>query len=503
MIHLPLEIEAAPGSTERRTWLGVAALLTLAAFAIRGSQFGNPLIQVDENFYLLVGDRMLHGALPFVDIWDRKPIGLFLLYAAIRLLGGVGIIQYQVVATLFAAATAFMVTRIARRATTMPAAVVAGLLYLLLLGLAGGTGGQAPVFYNLFVACAALVTLHAVQLDAPNRSEIRRLGLAAMALCGIAMQIKYTALFEGVFFGLVFMRLCWRSTGDPVELAKNALLWVVVAVAPTAAAFGYYAWLGHADAFVYANFRSIGARSSAPAAELLKRLAHSWNALCLPMVCVLLAVILKPWQRMAGGPRAFGFIMAWLGAALLGYLLFGTYFDHYALPLMAPIAAAAAPLFSYRPRRIGLIAACFMLLSGSIAYAAIVHANKKKRGGEAGAAAMVAAIQPRLKGCLFVYDGDPILYYLTHSCIATRYAFPTHLNMEREAGAIGIDPLAELQRILATRPRVIVDTLDDDESEENPAANAIVRAELQRDYRMVTHVPHLHGDTRIYERVNP
>jgi hypothetical protein len=49
---------------------------------------------------------MLDGALPYVDIWDRKPIGLFLLYAAIRLLGGDGILAYQVTATAFAVATA-------------------------------------------------------------------------------------------------------------------------------------------------------------------------------------------------------------------------------------------------------------------------------------------------------------------------------------------------------------------------------------------------------------
>ena len=77
-----------------------------------GWDFGNPVIHVDEQYYLLVGDRMLHGALPYVDIWDRKPLGLFLIFAAIRLLAGDGIMQYQIVATLFAAATALLIARI-------------------------------------------------------------------------------------------------------------------------------------------------------------------------------------------------------------------------------------------------------------------------------------------------------------------------------------------------------------------------------------------------------
>ncbi|MDU7524613.1 MAG: hypothetical protein E7K72_25125, partial [Roseomonas mucosa] len=89
------------------------AILLLFAFAIRAPVFGNPVVGVDETFYLLVGDRMLQGALPFVDLWDRKPVGLFLIYAAIRLLGGEGVYQYQVVATLFAAATAGMISVVA------------------------------------------------------------------------------------------------------------------------------------------------------------------------------------------------------------------------------------------------------------------------------------------------------------------------------------------------------------------------------------------------------
>ena len=98
----PSPLRSAPNQVQRDT-LGRAslAIIVAVAFATRALQFGNPVIQVDEQFYLLAGDRLLRGALPFVDIWDRKPFGLFALFAAIRELGGTGIIQYQIVATLF------------------------------------------------------------------------------------------------------------------------------------------------------------------------------------------------------------------------------------------------------------------------------------------------------------------------------------------------------------------------------------------------------------------
>jgi len=485
---------------DRTRWALAASVLLLAAFVIRGAQFGNPLIHVDENFYLLVGDRMLHGALPYVDIWDRKPLGLFVLFAGIRLLGGDGIVQYQVVAALFAAGAALIVARMAAPMAGLKAATVAGVIYLLLLGLVGGTGGQAPVFYNLFVAGAAWATLIAVTRSGVSPERIRRLGAAAMGLVGLAMQVKYTAVFEGVFFGLALTWASWRASGRWPRLTVDMALWIALALAPTAAALAWYAWMGHAEAFIYANFLSIGDRSGAPAGELLRRLAKAWKALHIPVFAVLLAAFLEPWRRFPAGAKTFGFTLAWLGAAFGGYLVFGTYFDHYALPLFAPLAAACAPLFAYSRRRFGLVAATFMLVSGGVANAVVIRKMHLKRGNQAEMAAMVDAIRPRLKGCLYVWNGDPLLYHLTGSCLPTRYAFAGHLNLLRENGAIGVDQATEVRRILAGRPSVIVDH-EPIARDFNFAVVAIVKAELKRAYRPVRTVPLKGGRLVIYERL--
>ncbi|HWK35669.1 MAG TPA: hypothetical protein VNR91_05350, partial [Sphingomonas sp.] len=137
-----------------------AALLALAAVALRGADFGNPVIHVDEQYYLLVGQRLLHGAVPYIDIWDRKPVGLFLLYAGAAALPGDDILGYQWLACAFAAATAWLVFDSALKVgATRAGAFTAALAYLLWLSLLGGRGGQAPVFYNLPVAAAAWLML--------------------------------------------------------------------------------------------------------------------------------------------------------------------------------------------------------------------------------------------------------------------------------------------------------------------------------------------------------
>ena len=113
--------------------LAIAALLIGVALLLRFGQFGNPLKGLDEQYYLLVGDRMLQGALPYVDLWDRKPFGLFVLFAGIRLLGGNGVIEATIVAALFAAATACIVTAIALRSVSCIPAILAGIGYLVAL----------------------------------------------------------------------------------------------------------------------------------------------------------------------------------------------------------------------------------------------------------------------------------------------------------------------------------------------------------------------------------
>jgi len=483
---------------DRRAWILAGGLLLAAAFAIRAWQFGNPLLHVDENFYLLVGDRMLHGALPYVDIWDRKPVGLFTLYAAIRLLGGDGIVQYQVVATLFAAGTALLIARLAAPAAGIVAATAAGVVYLLMLPLAGGWGGQAPVFYNLLVAGAALAAYRALNAD-PRR--IRRLGCLAMLLIGLGLQLKYTVVFEGFAFGVLLLGVSWRASRSWTRLAADAALWIGLALAPTLLALAFYAWRGEAQAFVYANFLSIGARAEASDAELAPRLLKAARLLAPPLIAVGLAAWIGGWRTRPGGRTAFGFAIGWLAAALGGYLIFGTYFDHYALPLLAPLALAMAPLFAPRQRRLGIVIASAVIALGVTADGVAFVKGKAKRGDAHEMGQLLAAIRPGLSQGLWVWNGDSILYHLTGAPLPSRWPFAGHLNLLREHGAVGMDQETEVRRILATRPGVIVDRTPR-AKDFNFAVVRIVDAELASHYRPVTTVKLSKSSLIVYRRAD-
>ncbi|MDB5674428.1 MAG: hypothetical protein JWM65_1410, partial [Sphingomonas bacterium] len=175
--------------------------------------------------------------------------------------------------------------------------------------------------------------------------------------------------------------------------------------------------------------------------------------------------------------------------AVLSFLGFGGYFDHYALPLFVPLAILAAPMFAIRRFWSGALIGFASAFSMLVHYRADADVREDYRGDAQSAAAITRLIAAhRGTGCLYVFDTDPIYYHLTGSCLPTRWAFPYHLSLTREAPALGVDPATEVRRILDSRPTVIVDKETHDR-QINPKMQAIVERRLARDYRLVGSFP--------------
>ena len=480
------------GGPRAFSWLIPFGLMAFALL-VRAQTFNNPVLGFDEQFYLLVGDRMLHGAVPYVDIFDRKPIGLFLIYAAIRELGGDGFLQYKLAACGFVAATALLIYRAARPISSSFAACVAACLYVLWLDFTGGEGGQAQIFYNLPVLMAAMLTWRAIRTG----RRVVALGCLAMLFVGIAIQIKYTVTFEGLFFGTALLWVRYRSQPCRAALAVPALLWISCALLPTGLAALVYWRIGALQPFLFANFLSIFVRTPDPVPAQIAGLLK----LCAILLPLLLFCALAPRGRQSDGMATAHFPLLWLGAAIAGVLLYGSFLaPQYGMPVLVPACIAAAPFFaSYRRARLAAGGTLAVALAASQIGLA---RNQFQNGGRKQAHALARAALP-LHGCIYVYDGYPALYMLTHSCLPTHWAFPGHLNTQDEdsVGAIGIDPAGEVRRILATRPEVIVDDAPAYEFG-NPETRALVEEALARDYHLETEVKTGAARYRLVYRLN-
>ncbi|MDF7776699.1 hypothetical protein P1X14_15685 [Sphingomonas sp. AOB5] len=432
------------------------AILLVTALAARAATFGDPIVHVDEEFYFLTAQRWLEGAIPYVGIWDRKPIGLFLIYLPPAMLGApLGVWAYQAMALACVVFTALLIARIADRAGWRAGSTIGAALYILFLNMADGQGGQSPIFYNLMVAGAFALVLPG---EADRLHDWRRVARAmvAMLLFGLAMQVKYSAVFEGMFLGLWLLWREHRLGGSPVRLAALAVPMVVLAVGPTGIAWWAYAAIGHGEAFWYANFGSIFERRSDPWFRLLGNFLK-----CAAVLGPLLYLAGRSWRmsvdEMKGGEEseaqvrtlAFG----WLGAALFGFLVFGSWFSHYTLPVMVPAALCAGAWLGGSAR--GQRWALPVLLGSLIVGQAFVISSIMIRGTGSQIAAFSRAIGSG-PGCLYVYSGNSALYSYTGRCHVTRWIFPSHLTRDREQGAIGIDQPGEVDRIFAQRPQFVV-----------------------------------------------
>jgi len=436
-------------------WPGATrfGVLLVIALALRMATFGNPATGFDEQWYLVVGDRMLSGALPYVDLFDRKPIGLFLIFAAIRGLGGAGIWQYQLVACSVVAATAWCIATAAKAQASGRAAMLCAIGYIAWLNIMEGEGAQAELFVNVLMAAAALLIAS------------RRALWLAMLLAGCAIQIKTSAVFEAAWFGIAAL-----IATHPFEW-RRACGWALLGAVPTLAAIAGYAVTGHADAWWFANVTSVALQQG----DTLRDGAIGLAAI----VAILTPVVIAATR----GTRDWfwrGWALVAL-TALLGFARFGS--PHYAIPAIVPLLVCAAP-FVDRWWRTSIAMVGGVALGGQL-----LLATAPLRKGDAATVAAMTSVIVHQPGCLFIFDGYPILYLTTHKCMATRFAFPSHLSIGKERNALGIDARDELRRVLASRPGAIVDDWPRFDQQDR-VERAMLDATLARHYRLAQVVTH-------------
>lgn len=515
---LTVNDRAAPGTrigtfygqvAERLTANGVAgsrpgftvAILLLASLVARAITFGDPIVHVDEEFYFGTAYGWLHGATPYIDIWDRKPIGLFILYLPPAMFGlKAGIWAYQIMALASLVATAWLIARLAERAGWGKGALAGALAYILWVNFLDGQGGQAPIFYNLLVvgAAALIAPGRGPGLDGGGGSLLP--GFTAMALIGLALQIKYSAVFEGMFFGLWLLWHEWHAGRRWSIMPLGAGL-AATALLPTAVA--WFAWhrMGADEAWIFANLTSIIARQPDP---LLEQFANLMKIALI--VSPLIAASILTWRSRGEAEPAERVIrtwlFAWLGAALFGLLIFGSYFEHYALPLLVPASICASGFFG--DHRSGRRIVLPLLLIGFLGGQTLLVIKRHNRGTAAQFASVVNAIgngSDQKPGCLFVFSGESLLYPASGRCALSRYHFPSHLGRVRERGAIGTDQQAEITRILALKPAIVV--FRPPYPGERAELRAMAMVEMKRYYRLRATRQLGAQAIEIYERAAP
>jgi hypothetical protein len=161
-------------------------------------------------------------------------------------------------------------------------------------------------------------------------------------------------------------------------------------------------------------------------------------------------------------------------------------FPHYYLVLLPPLALlSGAALFAIvgravlpplRPEAIRALAG----LSALIPFAAALGTLLPVLTGPNIPWQVASVIRGESAASAWVVNYEPIIYFLAGIPAPTCFSFPFHL-VGPQSALTGIDPVAEVERVLAGRPRFLVV----DEANWNwvtPQTAAPVRTALARDY---------------------
>ena len=467
-----------------RAALVSGVMLLICAVILRRGQFGNPIAGLDEQLYLLAGQRLWHGELPYVAIWDRKPFGLFLLFAAIQAIPGNPFLIAQLVATAFSAATAWLIAVFAQRWTGWVAATLAGLFYLAGEIELWGDTTQSPVFYNLAIAAAALLTWRASQPG--NRDGLDARIAVAMLLAGLAVQVKTNAVFEGAFFAIWYVGRHWRAERDLRRTVRHTVMLAGIGALPTLAVMGFYAAIGAFPAWWQANVLSILAKGRPQDAAVAGMFAETW-LMILPIIALALFGFWVRTRERAKVDADSAFMIGWVATATIDFIAIGGYYPHYALPLLLAASLPIAHAFAFG--RIGKALCAFALL-WPLAHTQIFMPRSGAMD-RAIAAQVRAAIPADVRTrCLFVFEGPVAYYQLTDACRVTRFPFSAHISSRREAAALGEPPRVALDAAMARHPGTVITVTAPARPDRNAEMEARLLGILHQSYHPIAHLPH-------------
>ncbi len=400
------------------------------ALATRLPIMHRSVLDWDESLYFIMAQQWRAGHLPYTMVWDNKPIGIYVIFAAFQaLIPGVAAIRVATaLCVALLAATAFRITSILTRERA--AGWVAGGLLVICSLSNDGLSANTELF---MAACTALAVL-AVVADAPAWA-------AGLAL-GCGFMIKYVMAPEA----LLLLLLLYHRRGP-----RDVAIALAAAAVPVLAAAGLYAASGHLplwwDCSVLSNFRRAGVKiRPGVLGAALSTQAWRWGPLYLTAFIV------------AFGARRRGFTsnfsLLWLLGALLGAASAKSFYDHYFLQALPALCVLAGIGWARLPTG-GAVRDVAMLALVTLPLHAGWQALREASGPDL-PVEIAATLTAAHAQSLYVFDSQPIIYALTGLPAPTRFVLPSELTGLTLPQVAGVQPVAEVRRILATQPQYIV-----------------------------------------------
>ena len=491
-------------------WLALALIGWIAL--LRWPFFLYEPLGQDEGLYLAAAVRMLDGARLYTDVWDNKPVGIYLVYAAIAATLGSSRFAVNLASALAVLASACFVYLIGRDAVSRHAGIIAAFV-LPAYSLDIGADGANTESFMAVLQCLSvwLLVRHCRQPHAAGRHL--RAAFVFGLLQGALLQMKFVSVFDTAAIGFAFAGIVWWEHRTFATLVKLFLSFLPAYLVCTLAVFAYFAATGGIGDMVFANFISprLYVQSPFGLADPLHAIEFTIRRASYFFVLILFGLwFVADWARRGrSGPavaaRPIALIGAWTIGAVLDAMSPGYFRYFYFIALTAPLslfgAFAVDRLLSLKPhwRRAARAAACGVL----VLYPLEQHLTKQPhflKDPNSYLAPRVAALVRSLVppgSTVFVADLNPLIYPLANVVPATKYPQAVaHVFDLPER--FGVDPRTELDRIFARRPLLVIVSRHRLEA---PGNSALLPGYLAQDYDRISAPDRwLDGQIAVYRR---
>lgn len=441
---------------------GDAAAIALVCLLLRGPTFGLSGISWDESAFALVAREILNGQWPFTTIFDHKPIGLYLHFAAAFAIFGDHPIATRLLCWIVTTATAWVVRTILVGPIGLrrePAFLIAVALAIASLGF-GGQAAMSEHFANLYLALSALFLLRR------DTSAV----LLAGAFAGIAANSSYLAI--PVIVGLVAGYVAGeRSTAQ--RIVRDLALFATAALAATAILLLPLLLFSNLADYFGPQFAFLGAYSDS--ATLSQRLARFLGvaAMLIPLVAAGLTVLLISQNHVPGGQGSGHEVAPFAGmgvGAALATMASGYVFPNYMLLALPPLflwsgaiahrarAGSHRLIFGAFIGGTSLIIGLSGLVESAVGAADLIAKASRDdvRFDPPRQIARIAASRVRAGDTVYAVCTPPVVYQLLHVRPPTKYPINAQLMAPSLSASLGINLDQELEAIFAKRPAVVI-----------------------------------------------
>ena len=179
----------------------VLTYLLIITVVIRFPYFFPAVIDWDESTQIIMGQDILDGQLPYIDLWDNKPPLSFLSYAFFILFFGKSIIAIRLAGSICVVTTAYLIYIVARNIWNNRSGIISATLFIVFASLMGN--GQATM--TEIVAIVPLIssmTILIIKKETPFSFYLAGL------LIGISGFIRLNLAYVGILISIaIFINL--------------------------------------------------------------------------------------------------------------------------------------------------------------------------------------------------------------------------------------------------------------------------------------------------------